>query len=145
MVGPSSGNSPTAQPSLWSDCTVPKGKPGLLVQQLLLQFNVGCSHKRLLALHCHFQHHSIQQWDVTVLQLRMRGKYFSWQTEPLCFFYTVWHFSETAGFSTWRSHLITVSTAALHVEHTSSVVKKYDWDTLYYIFLNIKSLIKEYD
>lgn len=55
--------------SMRSDCAVPEGKPGLLVEQLLLQLNIGCSHKSLLALHRHFQHHPIQLRDVTVLQL----------------------------------------------------------------------------
>lgn len=97
VAAPSSGSRPTAQLCLRSDCTVPEGKPDLLVKQLLLQFDVGCSHKSLLALHYHFQHHPMQDWDI-VLQLWMRGKYFSYQTAfRKCLLYSlafIWHFSQ---------------------------------------------------
>lgn len=103
VAAPSSDSRPTAQLSLRSDCTVPEGKPDLLVKQLLLQFNVGCSHKSLLALHYHFQHHPIQDWDI-VLQLWMRGKYFSYQTAfRKCLLYGlafIWHFSQKCGTGT---------------------------------------------
>lgn len=65
----------THSAALRSECTVPQGEPSLLVKQLLLQSDVGCTHKSLLALHCHFQHHPIQQWDIMVLYLWIRGRY----------------------------------------------------------------------
>lgn len=68
VAAPPAGSRPTAQLSLRLDCTVTERKPRLLVKQLLLKFNVGRSHKRLLALHCHFQHHPIEQY-IIVLQL----------------------------------------------------------------------------
>lgn len=55
--------------SLQSAFTIPERKPDILFEQLLLQFNVGRSHKRLLALHHHLQHLPIQERDIAVLQL----------------------------------------------------------------------------
>lgn len=76
-TAPSCGSAGTVQLSLRSYCTVPEGKPFLLVEQLLLQFNVGRSHKSLLALHYHLQNHPVEDRNRVVLQLWMMGACFS--------------------------------------------------------------------
>lgn len=52
-----------------SDCTVAKEEPRFLVKQLGVQSDVARGHESLLALHCYFQHHPVEQRDKGVLQL----------------------------------------------------------------------------
>lgn len=72
MATPSAGSEHAALLSGSSDGTVAEEKPDLLVEQLLLQFDVGRSHKSLLALHDHLQHHPVQDRGL-VLQLWRTG------------------------------------------------------------------------
>lgn len=56
-----------------SDGAVAQREPHLLVEQLLLQLDVGGSHEGLLALHHHLQDHPIQHRGV-VLELQITVK-----------------------------------------------------------------------
>lgn len=70
VVAPPVGYRPAVQ-QVRSECRVSQCEPSLLVEQLLVQFDVGGSDKRLLALHAHLQHHPVKQGDVSPLQLSM--------------------------------------------------------------------------